>query len=223
MIIYSITVLNKNVLPVASSGIASCLLKNGCTFHSTFKAPLTVERNMTLNISHNSYLGRILTQSDFIIFKEAPMIQMYLLKALDRLVSDLFDASVGTFGGKVVVLAGDFRQCLPVIRRAARADCERVSFAITAVAKIKIPKIDGKCDGAMWLLHHRFCQMVAFHWGWIFQNGNKEDITIDGNLTICSLKSILACLYKEIHAVSGNMTSLDQVPYWPLKLSLWIK
>ncbi|CAI9296199.1 unnamed protein product [Lactuca saligna] len=45
----------------------------------------------------------------------APMAKRSALEALDDLLQDLMD-STEIFGGKVVVLSGDFRQTLPVVR-----------------------------------------------------------------------------------------------------------
>ena len=44
----------------------------------------------------------------------------YQLEALDRTLRDLTDQDL-PFGGKIIVLSGDFRQCLPVIPNANRA------------------------------------------------------------------------------------------------------
>ena len=48
------------------------------------------------------------------------MLDQYQLEALDRSLRDLMEANE-SFGGKIIVLAGDFRQCLPVVPRANRA------------------------------------------------------------------------------------------------------
>ena len=46
------------------------------------------------------------------------MAHRYHLEALDRTLRDLTDVAE-PFGGKILVLGGDFRQILPVIRWAA--------------------------------------------------------------------------------------------------------
>ena len=40
---------------------------------------------------------------------------------MDRFLKDVTDNELSPFGGKIVVLGGDFRQCLPVIQRASSA------------------------------------------------------------------------------------------------------
>ncbi|RYQ85311.1 hypothetical protein Ahy_B10g104837 [Arachis hypogaea] len=58
---------------------------------------------------------------------EAPMISKYCYKALDKCLRDILRCSDSynahlPFGGKVVVLGGDFRQILPMIPRGSRQD-----------------------------------------------------------------------------------------------------
>ena len=52
-----------------------------------------------------------------IVWDEAPMSHRYLLEALDRTLRDIMQED-SLMGGKLVVLGGDFRQILPVIRKA---------------------------------------------------------------------------------------------------------
>jgi len=52
-----------------------------------------------------------------IVWDEAPMLHKYAFEAVDRCLQDLMSNEL-PFGGKCVLLAGDFRQILPVIPRA---------------------------------------------------------------------------------------------------------
>ncbi|GKB77471.1 ATP-dependent DNA helicase PIF1-like protein [Tanacetum coccineum] len=54
--------------------------------------------------------------SRLIIWDEAPMAKRSVVEALNDLLQDLM-SSTELFGGKVVVLGGDFRQTLPVVRK----------------------------------------------------------------------------------------------------------
>ena len=55
-----------------------------------------------------------------IILDEASMIPAHALRAIDLLLRDLMSNDC-PFGGKVIVLGGDFRQVLPVVRHATQA------------------------------------------------------------------------------------------------------
>ena len=56
-----------------------------------------------------------------ILIDEATMLDRLLLEALDRSLRDLMNNQNMPFGGKTLLLAGDFRQCLPVVKGANRA------------------------------------------------------------------------------------------------------
>ncbi|XP_075096581.1 uncharacterized protein LOC142174645 [Nicotiana tabacum] len=68
-----------------------------------------------------------------IIWDEAPMMHKYCFEALDKTLRDILrfkDASSleRPFGGKIVVLDGDFRQILPVIPKGTRQDIVNASL-----------------------------------------------------------------------------------------------
>ncbi|XP_057418906.1 uncharacterized protein LOC130713124 [Lotus japonicus] len=90
------------VLNVASSGIASLLLPGGRTAHSRFSIPISINEISTCNLRHGSPKAELLKKASLIIWDEA---RMYI-----------------PFGGKVVVLGGDFRQILPVISKGSRLE-----------------------------------------------------------------------------------------------------
>ncbi|XP_061349669.1 uncharacterized protein LOC133294914 [Gastrolobium bilobum] len=115
------------VLNVASSGIASLLLPGGRTTHSRFRIPIQITEDSTCNIRQNSTLSELLSKTKLIIWDEAPMVHRFCFEALDKTPRDILRFSdTGCFdkpfGGKVVVLGGDFRQILPVIPHGSRQD-----------------------------------------------------------------------------------------------------
>lgn len=118
---------SKVVLNVASSGIASLLLPGGRTAHSLFEIPLVLNESSCCNIKQGSMKAELLQRTSLIIWDEAPMINKWALEALDRTLRDIirFDCANSMdqpFGGKTIVLGGDFRQILPVIPKGSRAD-----------------------------------------------------------------------------------------------------
>ena len=48
------------------------------------------------------------------------MTHRWLLEGLNTMLKDVMDTEV-PFGGKIVIISGDFRQVLPVIKKASRA------------------------------------------------------------------------------------------------------
>ncbi|XP_056698529.1 uncharacterized protein [Spinacia oleracea] len=115
------------VLAVASSGITTLLLPSGRTAHSRFKIPLILSENSCCNIEQGSGLAELIRRTKLIIWDEAPMVHKHGFEALDRTfreVMQLHDHSLKdkVFGGKVVVLGGDFRQILPVVPKGGRVE-----------------------------------------------------------------------------------------------------
>ncbi|XP_057432625.1 uncharacterized protein LOC130725408 [Lotus japonicus] len=115
------------VLNVASSGIASLLLPGGRTAHSRFSIPISIKECSTCNVAQGSLKAELLQKTSLIIWDEAPMLNRFCFEALDRTMTDLMKSYSAVdndkpFGGKVVVLGGDFRQILPVIQKGSRCD-----------------------------------------------------------------------------------------------------
>ena len=108
-------------LAMATTGIAANLLTLGRTFHSRLKAPLIPSEESTLHIPAQSNLAKLIQKCKIMMIDEATMLDRYLLEALDRTLRDLCDQDK-PFGGKILVLAGDFRQCLPVVPGASRVE-----------------------------------------------------------------------------------------------------
>ena len=110
-------------LAVASSGIAATLLPGGRTAHSALKLPLNLHstETPTCNISKSSGMGKVLQQCKLIIWDECTMAHKKSLEALDQCLKDLRGKSK-PLGSTLILLAGDFRQTLPIIPKSTPAD-----------------------------------------------------------------------------------------------------
>ncbi|GKF18576.1 DNA helicase, partial [Tanacetum coccineum] len=121
-IISSLRSEGKIVLAVASSSIASLLLLSGHTAHSRFKLPLELMEESLCRITKNTQLGKLLADTDLIIWDEAPMNDRRCFEALDRSLRDIVDKPSSLFSENSVLLGGDFRQTLLHNMRLARPD-----------------------------------------------------------------------------------------------------
>ncbi|CAF4836778.1 unnamed protein product [Pieris macdunnoughi] len=123
LILATIRSQNGIALALASSGIAATLLEGGRTAHSALKLPLNLQINETptCNLSRNSAMAKVLQQTRLIIWDECTMAHKRSLEALDRSMQDLRN-NKNLFGGAMILLAGDFRQILPVVPRSTPAD-----------------------------------------------------------------------------------------------------
>ena len=111
-------------LAMATTGIAANLLSGGRTFHSRAKAPLTPTAESTLQITAQSNLAKLVRTTTLLMIDESTMLDRYNLEALNRTLQDLM-GNTKPFGGKIIILAGDFRQCLPVVQGATRGEIIR--------------------------------------------------------------------------------------------------
>eukprot|EP00794_Sanderia_malayensis_P004010 gene4010-biopygen2490 len=104
---------------IAYSGIVATLLIHGRTAHSTFQIPIPLLDNSTCNIKAQSLRAQQLRDTTLFTWDEASMIPATALKAVDRLLRDITKVH-RPFSGKYFMLGGDFRQVLPVIKKAGR-------------------------------------------------------------------------------------------------------
>jgi len=109
----------KVVLPVASTGLAANLLPSGRTYHSQYKLPVPLVENSVSSMLLTSADAQIL-EADLLIWDESTMAPTHALKAVDRLLKEIMQNDI-PFGGKVLLLGGDFRQTLPVVLHGSRS------------------------------------------------------------------------------------------------------
>ncbi|KAG5597666.1 hypothetical protein H5410_038898 [Solanum commersonii] len=119
-------------LATTSSGVAASILPGGRTAHSRFKIPINVDENISCNINKQSSLACLIRDAKLIVWDEASMAKAKTIEAFNLLLKDLMDTRM-LFGGKVVVLGGDFRQTLPVVLNGKKEDF------ISQKDKVEIP------------------------------------------------------------------------------------
>ncbi|XP_050915976.1 uncharacterized protein LOC127131081 [Lathyrus oleraceus] len=108
------------VLATASSSIAATLLPGGKTAHSRFKIPIDIQPSSICGIQKQKDFENLIRVSAIVIWDEAPMINKNCLEALDRSLQDICSNNT-PFGGNILIMGGDFRQVLPVVRKGTKA------------------------------------------------------------------------------------------------------
>uniref|UniRef100_A0A0L8GRX3 ATP-dependent DNA helicase n=1 Tax=Octopus bimaculoides TaxID=37653 RepID=A0A0L8GRX3_OCTBM len=118
-------------IAVTSSGMTATLLSGGCTAHSCLKIPLDLskKKKTNCNISRGSIKGKLLGECRLIIWDEATI--------------------------ATVLLAGDFKQTLPVVSKGTRADevnaSIKSSYLWSSLKKLRLTtnmKVQLSCDDA---------------------------------------------------------------------------
>ena len=180
---------NRDTIAVAFTGIAANLLPGGRTAHSAFKLPVDLIENAVSDIRPSHKAAQLIRDAALIIWDEISMAPKYAVEALNMMLQDCVDGSCA-FGGKVVVFGGDFRQILPVVRRATPT--------VTLESSLL------RCE--LWYSVKKLCLTVNMRAGtnqqqfssWLLELGkNIAPMSLDGR-TIC-FRQVKAVCHRQFH------------------------
>ncbi|XP_052889849.1 uncharacterized protein LOC128298153 [Anopheles moucheti] len=122
-----------NDFSVHSSPIRNCACDRSkwqsstVAVHSTFKLPLDLNEYSTCRIPNQSKRAELIRQATLIVWDEASMSSRYAPEAVDRTLQDVTGVQ-RAFGGKVMLLSGDFRQILPIVPKGTDAQIANESI-----------------------------------------------------------------------------------------------
>lgn len=153
---------NDIAIATATSGIAATLLPKGRTLHSRLKIPINITDDSTCNITLRSATAELIRRCKLLVIDEVSMADRRILEAVDRSMKDI-RKNDRTFGGITVVLAGDWRQILPVVRNGSRAEIVNACIKSSPLwSNVKVMKLTtnmrvamagaDQCDYASYLL-----------------------------------------------------------------------
>ncbi|KAL8624599.1 hypothetical protein ACOMHN_045134 [Nucella lapillus] len=186
-------------IAVASSGIAATLLTGGRTAHSTFKLPMNLaQQDMpTCNLSKNTDEANVLKKTKLIVWDECTMAHKKALEAVNLSLQDIRD-SPKIFGRVTLLLAGDFRQTLPIITGGTPADelsaCLKSSHLWNGVSTLKLSTN----------MRARICQDSSSELfsEQLLQLGNGEIRSVDGLITF---PEKFAVIVPEVQALKDSV------------------
>lgn len=111
----------KVVLCCAYSGVAALNYHRGSTVHNLFQFAPGKREGSVKSTEFSKQRRELVRAADLIIIDEISMAQVELMRDLDQKLQDLLGNTL-CFGGKVIVLAGDFLQLPPVVKDGNRGD-----------------------------------------------------------------------------------------------------
>jgi len=126
-------------LSMASSGIAALLLEGSCRAHSRFKILVAgLCGSSACYIPLNSPQAALIRAAHLIVWDEAPMADKHVFEAVNRTLQHVMGAVDPAlkdmlFGGKVIVMGGDFRQILPMVPQGRRGQIVDASLKRSVV------------------------------------------------------------------------------------------
>ena len=106
---------DKHVVTFAQTGIAASLLDGATTFNRAWKCSLEIRDNTTPNINRQEPYAKYLKSVALFIWDEAAQGSKYQANMIDRYLQDLM-GNKHFFGGKPMLLTGDWRQTLPILK-----------------------------------------------------------------------------------------------------------
>jgi len=107
-----------NIIPTASTGIASTLMRGGATTHSALWIPTDIDQDTPSRLDAHGALAQKIKGADLIIIDEFSMFHRNNLEYLDRQMRDLFPQNGRgqlPFGGVPILLTGNWAQLAPVV------------------------------------------------------------------------------------------------------------
>lgn len=117
-LIYNYLSQNISILSMAWTGIASILLPGGSTSHKIFRLPFDIKTPYRCNLKNNAERNKI-KNCQVIIWDECSMIPKEALEFVDKTLREVCEID-SPFGGKLIIIGGDFRQILPVVKFGAK-------------------------------------------------------------------------------------------------------
>ena len=111
----------KIALAMATTGIASTLLPNGRTLHTKLKVPIDLDDRSEIPFRENSPFTQLIKETVLVIIDECTMMNKNVYETIDRSFKKI-RGSPRPFGGACVVFSGDWRQCLPIVHKAGKAE-----------------------------------------------------------------------------------------------------
>ncbi|RCN27829.1 hypothetical protein ANCCAN_26434 [Ancylostoma caninum] len=107
-------------------GIAANLMPDGRTMHKVFGLPFEMDPNASSTAKLNNKTGRELLDTTVFIIDEISMVPKFAIEIIDRKLRELTEMDL-PFGGKIIIIGGDFRQILPVQKKASRSELTALS------------------------------------------------------------------------------------------------
>lgn len=124
---------NVKAIALAYTGIASCLLKKGKTVHSQFRIPWD-RRKVKVAIDSTRPVYKTIKNASILLWDQAAFCSRQIFEEVDRFLRDMM-GSKQIFGGKVVVVCGDFHECLPIAKKTKTESAESHSLLFSELFK----------------------------------------------------------------------------------------
>ena len=114
-------------LAKATSGIAGTLLPGGTTVHAKLQVPIDLTETSKCSYKENSGTAEAIRKAKLMVIDEVTQGDKFLFETVDRSLRVTRDCDK-PFGGITTIVAGDWMQCLPVVKRGGKAEILNRTF-----------------------------------------------------------------------------------------------
>ena len=111
----------------ATTAQAATHFDGGRTVHYKLKVPLKLDSTTKCSFKEKSAIAELIQQAVLLVIDEYTMGNKKVFETVSRSLCELLSNDL-PFGGKTVVLSGDWKQILPVVQNAQRADVVAASL-----------------------------------------------------------------------------------------------
>ena len=106
---------------MATSRIAGTLLPGGSTVHAKLRVPISLDKHSKCSYKDNSGTAEMIKKAKLMVIDDVTQGDKLLYETIDRSLKET-RGNNKPMGGLTTILSGDWRQCLPVVKRGTKPD-----------------------------------------------------------------------------------------------------
>ncbi|XP_055305771.1 ATP-dependent DNA helicase PIF1-like [Sitodiplosis mosellana] len=182
-------------IALAYTGIASCLLKKGKTVHSQFRIPWNQKQiKCMLDSTHPLY--KTIETAKVLLWDQAAFCSKQIFEEVDRFLRVIMNTKQ-TFGGKLMVISGDFNECLPICKKTKFESAESNSLLYSKLFK----------DMETFTLHEnqRFKSQTDYRFCVEIGCGIHTEVAVPSACRVFSLDTLINTTYgHDYESISSN-------------------
>lgn len=172
-------------IALAYTGIASCILLKGKTVHSQFRIPWS-RQQITCGIDSTHPMYGYIKEASVIAWDQASFCSRSIIEEVNRYLQIMMN-SQRPFGGKVVIMCADFRECSPIAKVSQTEPPESHSLLFSALYN----------QMQHFTLHEnlRFTYPTDYRWCLDIGSGAINEVYVPNECRVFNLDTLISSIY----------------------------
>lgn len=183
-------------IALAYTGIASCMLLKGKTVHSQFRIPWN-RQQINCAIDSNSPVYQHIKQASVLLWDQAAFCSRSIVEEVNRFLKDMMKSN-RLFGGKIVVMCADFRECSPIAKASSTMPSESHSILFSPLFN--------QMQHFTLKENFRFTNHADYRWCLDIGSGINQEINIPNECRVYNLDMLINSIYEHDF---GSLSSDD--------------